>query len=156
MADIKTRAITELKYNPEKLKEFKIWKGRPNGAQTQRDYIKLILNRIETLVHLDEEHEIKFARLIKLTKNTQVDIGYLFEQFIKAYPDCDISVKPVVELYEALIRENWEKLNYEREILDSIDAFNKTPLTNVELCKAIISLLQSKVTMKDQNNENQV
>ena len=153
MADIKTRAITEVRYDNKKLKEFKITHGRPDNVYTDKDMCSILLRRANTYVNF-EENKFKFSKYIELTKNTKIDFLYLCQCMIKEFPNHDFNIVPILELYEALLRENWEEIKLDRETLDSIQAYTRTPLANVHISESIVQFLKDCVYKKTSGFEN--
>ena len=143
---ITTKAIDAVINDPKKLKRFTYSLGRKEGADDRAYFIRFAY-ACYTLAKLDDEHRRKFARFIEINEDTQADFAYLCDLISnsKTFPDCDFKVNPILELYEALLKENWETIKSERDLLNSIDAFNKTPDSNVAICEAIADFLKEYV-----------
>ena len=143
---ITTKAIDAVIQDPKKLKRFTYSLGRKEGMDDRAYFIRFA-QTCYTLAKLDDEHKHKFARFIEINEGSTADFAYLCDLISnsKSFPNCDFKVNPILELYEALLRENWETIKSERDLLNSIDAFNKTPNSNVIICEAITDFLKEYV-----------
>jgi hypothetical protein len=147
---ITTRAIEDVIDNSKKLSRFTL---SPRKQLTEDDYISLIAYRAFTLVKLDDKHKQRFAKFIQLSETTTADFGYLCDLLANTpeFKKYDFKLNPILELYEDLLRENWATVQSERELLDSIDAFDKTPDSNVKISEAIQSFLKNHVLTASHN-----
>lgn len=149
-AVITTKAIDKLISNPAKLKAFKVFYNR-NEKFADKDALAFFLSsQAFTLVSFDENKE-KFANFNYITEETNADFGYLLSLLTrdKHFENCYFKISPIVELYEALLRENWEKVKNDRELLNSIDAFDRTAEGNIAICHAIVEFLKEYVLNKN-------
>ena len=126
----------------------------PRKQMTEDDYIGLIAYRAFTLAKLDEKHKQRFAKFIQLAETTTADFGYLCDLLANTpeFRKYDFKINPILELYEDLLRENWATVQSERELLDSIDAFDKTPDSNVKISEAIQGFLREHVLTASHNS----
>lgn len=145
------KAIDAVKNDPKKLKRFII---SPKKQMTVDEYISTIAYRSFTLAKLDNEHRQRFARFIQLTQTTTADFGYLCTLLAESaeFKNYDFKINPILELYEDLLRENWKAVKTDRDTLDAIDAFDKTPSSNVKICQAIATFLKEYVLIQSHNS----
>jgi len=152
-AIISTRAIDKVINNPTKLKAFKIFYNRHEKFADNDALAYFLSTQAFTLVSFDENKE-KFARFNEIIEETNADFGYLLSLLTKdkCFADCYFKISPIVELYESLLRENWEKVKNDRELLNSIDAFDRTAEGNIAICHAIVEFLKEHVLNKNLTN----
>ena len=147
-AEVTLNAIKNIKLNPAKLSQFKIVEDK----RTEAEYIKFVSTSIFTYIAMKENAQ-KFAKLNELSDKTQADISYLFELLAEIKTkDTAFRILPIIELYESLLRENWEVVKYERDILDATESYGYTAESNMKICKAIITFLKENVLSKSYEN----
>ena len=148
---ITTKAIDNILNSSAKISKFKI---TPNyKIKSSIDYISLMGGRAFTLAKLDDEHKAKFSKFLALTETTTADFGWLCKKLtsLAMENNCDFKINPILELYEELLKENWDVVKYERDLLDSIDMTNKTPESNMKICEAIINFIKEHVLVSGKN-----
>ena len=147
-SSITTRAINNTISNPEKVKAFIVSAKDPN--KSENDYITHLSRSIFTLLSYNPD---SFPRIIELTKNSNADITYLIEVLTqtKEFKNCEFRIVPIIKLYEALLRENWETVKADRDVLDEIESYSITPECNVQICDAIGRFLKEFVLSKSHN-----
>ena len=149
--NISTNAINEILRNPQKLNDFTVEFTRNND---DRAYALMFAYRCYTLAKLNETNQAKFAKFNELNVETTADFGYLCMVISdsKDFATCDFKVRPILELYEALLRENWEIVKKERDSLNANGNLDLTPLVNVKICEAITNFLKEYVLNKSYNH----
>ena len=149
-AVITTKAIDKLINNPAKLKAFKVFYNRREKFADNDALAYFLSTQAFTLVSFDENKE-KFSSFNYIIEETNADFGYLLSLLTKDknFENCYFKIKPVIELYEALLRENWEKVKSDRELLNSIDAFDRTAEGNIAICHAVVEFLKEYILNKD-------
>lgn len=147
---ITTKAIDNIISNPEKLDNFKVF-ARKN-YKSEEEYISFLSKAIYTLISLPDNAQA-FQRINKLTENSSADITYLIELLTQTpeFKNCEFRVVPIIKLYESLLRENWETVKADRDVLDAIESRSITPECNVQICKAIVNFLKEYVLDKSHN-----
>lgn len=146
---ITTKAIENVINNPEKLNAFKAFKGRKD--KTIDEYIKIFALRAFTLAKLNKDNRKRFSHFLDICSETTADFGYLCDIIASdaEFANIDFKVNPILELYEELLKENWEQIKNDRETLNAIDAFTKTPESNTKICKSIVEFLKQYVLTKE-------
>lgn len=152
-AVISTKAIDKVINNPAKLKAFKVFNNRHEKFNDNDALAYFLSSQAFTLVSFDENKE-KFAMFNEITSETNADFGYLLSLITKdkCFEDCYFKMKPIIELYEALLRENWEIVKSDRELLNSIDALDRTAGNNIAICHAIVEFLKQHVLNQNLTN----
>ena len=150
MAIISTKSIEALKKNPAKLQEIKTPNNLKEVCSTSKEYISALSTAIFTLI-ADTEDKSKYACITKLTTvdDKDPDLSYLI-QLLTKNEKFDFDIVSVIDLYESMLRENWNNVKKERAILNSLKFTDKTAETNMEICKTIVRFLKQNIL----NNEN--
>ena len=150
--EVTTNAIKSILLDPVKLEKFKVM---PDN-KTREEYIDFVLTSIFTHIGI-KENAPKFAMLNTLCRTSQADISYLVQLLSETREnDKSFRVLPVLELYESLLRENWELVKYERDILDATESYSYTAASNMKICNAIANFLKEHVLTKPLNTSSEV
>lgn len=146
--NISTRAIDEILADPKKLEKFTVSYDRDND---DRKYEIMFAYRCYTLASLNEVNKRKFEKFNELNTETTADFGYFLRRIANSenFPGCDFKVTPILELYESLLRENWNSLTTERKSLQN----DYTASINIQICNAIENFLRSHVLTKAATQE---
>ena len=60
-------------------------------------------------------------------------------------------IRPIVELYEKMLEDNWSEVKYDREILDATESYNYTAESNMKICESIVKFLKENVLNNNHN-----
>lgn len=147
--EITTKSIDKIKNNPKELEQFEV----VTDTQSERDYAKFISKAIFTRIKTEAKDGIKsnLQKIKELSVTTRADIFYLFELLAKAKSEnANLTVKtlPVIELYEQLLKENWQTIEYDRRVLNEAGMLDYTSEGNMKICEAIITFLKENVLNK--------
>ncbi len=149
-SSITTNVIDSIVSNPEKLNDFKVYPRKNYGSESE--YISLLSRAIFTLISFPENART-FTRMNELKTNSIADITYLIEVLTQTpeFKNYEFRVVPIIKLYEALLRENWETVKADRDVLDTIESTKITPESNVQICTAIANFLKEYILEKSHN-----
>ncbi len=150
--EVTTNAIENILADPIKLEKFKV----VSDNKTREEYIEFVLTSIFTHIGI-KENAPKFEMLNTLCNTSQADISYLVQLLSESRTTgTSFRVLPILELYESLLKENWELVKYERDILDATDSYTYTAASNIKICNSIVAFLKENVLNKPLNNTSGV
>jgi hypothetical protein len=149
MAKITTKAIDSVIADKVKLNTFTVSERDKNKFKTEEEYVDFVSRTIFTVISLEKSAK-EYKSINYISRNSQADIAYLVEKLTetKEFENYQFKIVPIVKLYESLLKENWNIVQKDRDILDEIGEATLTPDCNVAICDAIIKFLKEQVLEK--------
>ena len=154
MVKITTKAIDNIVDDASKLDIFQVSARDTNKFKTEQDYIDFVSRSIFTVVGLPKNTQA-LAKINYITKNSKADVAYLVEVLTETeeFKNYQFKIVPIIKLYESLLKENWETIKKDRDIIDEIEEPTLTPNSNVAVCDAIGKFLKDYVLENAKNNK---
>ena len=144
---INTNAIKDILANRSKLSQFTTVEDK----RTPEEYAKFISTSIFTFTSM-KENARKFSKINELSKTSQADLTYLIQLLLEIKPNnTAFKIRPIIELYEKMLEDNWQEVKYDREILDATESYNYTAESNIKICESIVKFLKENVLNNNRN-----